>query len=181
MEDMRAFVEAGITTFDCADIYTGVEILIGRFLKKYKSAINSGNLPAVQVHTKCVPDLSNLATHKKTDTEAIIDRSLKRIGVERLDLVQMHWWDFSIPGYLEFGQHLMEIAKSGKIRHLGINNTDSSHLKEFLNAGVQIIANQVQFSLIDHRPEFDLAKVCEKNNISLLCFGVIAGGLLSDR
>ena len=42
IKDMKAFVEAGVTTFDCADIYTGVENLIGKFRKKYKTAFSSG-------------------------------------------------------------------------------------------------------------------------------------------
>ncbi|MBL8983429.1 MAG: aldo/keto reductase, partial [Gemmatimonadetes bacterium] len=53
LADMRAFVDAGITTFDCADIYTGVESLIGDFL----STVPAGT---VRVHTKCVPDLNQL-------------------------------------------------------------------------------------------------------------------------
>ena len=52
LADMRAFVAAGITTFDCADIYTGVEALIGKFLKKNKAAFAAGDLPPVQIHTK---------------------------------------------------------------------------------------------------------------------------------
>ena len=71
IEDMRTFVETGITTFDCADIYTGVEELIGKFLKKYKSTIDSGELPAVQVHTKCVPDLDELPLFTKAKAEMI--------------------------------------------------------------------------------------------------------------
>ena len=92
--DMREFVRAGITTFDCADIYTGVEELIGKFLKKYRHDFISGELPPVQIHTKYVPDLDALATITKADTERIIDRSLRRLGVERLDLVQFAWWDY---------------------------------------------------------------------------------------
>src|ERR1700676_4120879 len=52
-KDMASFVEAGITTFDCADIYTGVEALIGDFRRAYP-----GLARLVQVHTKFVPDLS---------------------------------------------------------------------------------------------------------------------------
>jgi hypothetical protein len=91
LQDMRAFVREGITTFDCADIYTGVEELIGKFIREHKSAFVSGSLPPIQIHTKYVPDLDELPTLTKTYTEAIIDRSLKRLGVERLEMVQFHW------------------------------------------------------------------------------------------
>ena len=52
LEHMVQYARAGITTFDCADIYTGVESLIGAFLKRYRNDIREGALPEVQIHTK---------------------------------------------------------------------------------------------------------------------------------
>ena len=181
ISDMKAFMEAGITTFDCADIYIGVEILIGKFLKKYKSAFQSGELPPIQVHTKYVPDYDALASLKKSDTTKIIDRSLQRLSVERLDLVQFAWWDYKFPRYVETATHLSELQQQGKIRHIGVTNFDGVHLKEILDAGVKIIANQVQYSLLDRRVENDSNELMLKNGISYLCYGVVAGGFLSDR
>ena len=181
IQDMRAFVEAGITTFDCADIYTGVEELIGKFLKKYKSRFESTELPAVQIHTKCVPDLDKLPKLTKAYTESLIDRSLRRIGVERLDLVQFHWWDFSIPGYLDIAHHLVELQKAGKIRYIGVTNIDAVHLKEILDEGVQVISNQVQYSVLDRRSEEDILDLCKQHDIKLLCYGTLAGGFLTSR
>jgi aryl-alcohol dehydrogenase-like predicted oxidoreductase len=181
VEDMRTFVEAGITTFDCADIYTGVEELIGKFLKEYKDAIKSGELPAVQIHTKYVPDLNKLSTLTKAYTEAIIDRSLKRIGVEQLDLVQFHWWDYSIPRYIEVIQHLVEIQKAGKIRYIGVTNMDAARLREILENGIEVVSNQVQYSVLDQRPEEDLLGLCQQYSMKLLCYGAIAGGFLTEH
>ena len=79
--DMAAFAEAGINTFDCADIYTGVEALIGEYRRQYPAlAANT------RVHTKFVPDLETLSKLKADDITKIIDRSLQRLGVEQLDL-----------------------------------------------------------------------------------------------
>lgn len=181
IQDMRAFVEAGITTFDCADIYTGVEELIGRFIKEYKMEFVSGNLPPIQIHSKYVPDLDDLPTLTKAYTEAIIDRSLKRLGVERLDLVQFHWWDFSIPYYLETSNHLVELQKTGKIRYIGVTNFDASHLRELLEAGIPVITNQVQHSVLDQRPEDDLQRLAQEYRFFMLCYGSVAGGFLSER
>lgn len=181
LEDMRNFVKAGITTFDCADIYTGVEELIGRFLKVYGDEIRSGDLDPIQIHTKYVPDHAALATLKKEDTIGIIDRSLARLGVERLDMVQFSWWDYTIPGYLETALHLAELQKSGKIRYIGITNFDTAHSREMIDAGVSIAANQVQYSLLDHRIEQDMQHLAQRHNIPYLCYGTIAGGFLSDR
>jgi aryl-alcohol dehydrogenase-like predicted oxidoreductase len=181
IDDMRAFVEAGITTFDCADIYTGVEELIGKFLKSEKASFSSGNLPPVQVHTKYVPDYDVLGKLKKSDTEAIIDRSLKRLGVERLDLVQFAWWDYQYPRYVDTAIHLQELQQAGKIRHIGVTNFDAAHLKEIQKAGVPIITNQVQYSVLDHRPEKDMHLSAKETGLYTLCYGVIAGGFLSER
>ena len=181
IEDMKAFVKAGITTFDCADIYTGVEVLIGKFRKKYKAAFAAGDLPPIQVHTKYVPDYAALATLTKGDTTKIIDRSLKRLGVERLDLVQFAWWDYQFPRYVETAAHLADLQQQGKIRHIGVTNFDGAHLKEILDAGVPVVSNQVQYSVLDQRVEKCSNGLMEKHGIKYLCYGVVAGGFLSDR
>ncbi len=181
IEDMRAFVEAGITTFDCADIYTGVEELIGKFLKKYHSAFTNGNLSPIQIHTKYVPDYNALANLTKVDTTRIIDRSLQRLGVERLDLVQFAWWNYEVPGYVEAAMHLADLQQAGKIRHIGITNFDAAHVQEILDARVSIFANQVQYSLLDQRVESDYETLLKKHTIPYLCYGTVAGGFLSDK
>jgi len=178
---MRRHVEAGITTFDCADIYTGVEELIGRFLAEHAAAFRSGELPAVQVHTKYVPDLRDLPTLAERDVASTVDRSLRRLGVERLDLVQFHWWDFETPGYVETAQWLDGLRRAGKIRLLGTTNFDTERLREIVEAGVPIAANQVQYSVLDRRPETAMVPFCLDRGISLLCYGTVAGGLLGDR
>lgn len=170
--DMWAFVEAGITTFDCADIYTGVEELIGRFIKEYKD---------IQIHTKYVPDLKKLPSLTKEYTEKIIDRSLMRLGVERLDMVQFHWWDYSVPKYIETAYHLAGLQEAGKIRTIGVTNFDAHHLKELLDAGIPVAADQVQYSVLDRRPEGDLRHLVQESDVPLLCYGTIAGGFLSER
>ena len=147
IRDMEAFVDAGITTFDCADIYTGVEELIGKFVKQNNQ---------VQIHTKYVPDLDELRGITKAYTQKIIDRSLVRLGVERLDLVQFHWWDYSVPRYVDAALHLVDLQKAGKIRHVGVTNFDGQRLRELINAGIPVVSNQVQYSVFDLRPEGDL-------------------------
>jgi aryl-alcohol dehydrogenase-like predicted oxidoreductase len=181
LEDMRLYLQAGITTFDCADIYTGVEALIGEFMRRHRTDIEKGDLPQVQIHTKYVPDLDLLPALKKRDVESIIDRSLQRLAVERLGLVQFHWWDYDVPGYVEAAVHLKALQDAGKIKHIGVTNFDVPHLQEILDAGVPVVANQVQYSVLDHRPEQGMTALCAQTGISLLCYGTAAGGFLSDR
>lgn len=181
INDMLLYVQAGITTFDCADIYTGVEERIGRFLSRHCREMNSGELPRIQVHTKYVPDLGALPSLGQADVERAIDRSLRRLGVECLDLVQFHWWDYEIPGYVEAAVHLHDLQRTAKIRHVGLTNFDVARMAEIVNAGVRVVANQVQYSVLDRRPESAIVRFCARHGIALLCYGTLAGGLLSDR
>src|SRR6516165_3108327 len=126
--DMFIFVENGITTFDCADIYLGVEALIGVFLKHYTQKYGKQAAERIKIHTKFVPDLRLLAHIRRENIEAIIDRSLKRLGLEQLHLVQFHWWDYSIPNYVETALVLQDLQKKGKIRYLAGTNFDVSHV-----------------------------------------------------
>jgi aryl-alcohol dehydrogenase-like predicted oxidoreductase len=116
----------------------------------------------------------------KEYTEKIIDRSLKRLGTESLDLVQFHWWDYSVPNYIEAAFHLVELQKAGKIRYIGVTNFDAFHMREILDAGVPLIANQVQYSVFDRRPEGDLQQLAQEYNFFILCYGAVAGGFLNE-
>ena len=181
VEDMFAYYEAGITTFDCADIYTGVEELIGNFLKKLRTERSISEANNVQVHTKYVPDRQVLGKLNKADIERAIVRSTNRLGVEQLDLVQFHWWDFAIPQYIETAMTLAELKQKGLIRNIGLTNFDPSHIKELVEAGVPLITNQVQYSVLDRRPEKSLQAYCTDNGMTMLCYGGLAGGFLTER
>jgi aryl-alcohol dehydrogenase-like predicted oxidoreductase len=176
MRDMAAFVEAGITTFDCADIYTGVEALIGRFRGRYPALAGR-----VQVHTKFVPDLRELAQVDAGYVERGIDRSLRRLGTERLDLVQFHWWDYAVPGYVEAAVELAGLRDKGKIANIGVTNFDVPRLTEILDAGVPVVTLQTQYSVLDARPDNGMIDLCRDRGIVLLCYGTVAGGFLSER
>jgi aryl-alcohol dehydrogenase-like predicted oxidoreductase len=135
----------------------------------------------VQVHTKYVPDLDRLPTHSRADVVRGVDRSLARLGVERLDLVQLHWWDYRVGGYVEAAVWLDELQRAGKIRHVGLTNFDRQRLSEILAGGATIASHQVQYSVIDRRPAAGLAMQCARDGVGLLCYGAVAGGFLSDR
>jgi aryl-alcohol dehydrogenase-like predicted oxidoreductase len=177
LADMAAYVEAGLTTFDCADIYTGVEELIGAF----RRAAPASSRAALKVHTKLVPDLDVLAHIDRGYVRRIIDRSLQRLGLERLDLVQLHWWDYAEPAWLDTALWLAELQREGKIDLIGGTNFDAAHTARLLAAGVQVRTMQVQYSLLDDRPARALAALCAAHGVRLLCYGTVAGGFLSER
>jgi aryl-alcohol dehydrogenase-like predicted oxidoreductase len=163
---------AGYTTFDCADIYPGVEATLGRWLARRRDP------DAVRVHTKFVPDRGALAALNRRAVERAVERSCRRLGREALDLVQFHWWDFSVPGWLEAAGWLAELRHAGKVCHVGLTNFDLGHLRQVVEAGIPVTSVQVQYSVLDRRPARALADWCGRRGIGVLAYGTLAGGLL---
>ena len=179
--DMTAFCEAGITTFDCADIYTGVEEMIGTFRTAYTNSHGAEAAQALRVHTKYVPNLTELNTLSRADVEAAIDTSLSRLRTDALDLVQFHWWDYAQGDYLEVAGWLGALHKAGKIRNVGATNFDTARSLAMVEAGVPLVSVQVQYSLLDNRPARKMVDAFAPHGVQLICYGSVAGGLLSDR
>lgn len=181
VQGLLRLAEAGFDTFDCADIYTGVEELLGEVLRAWRRRGGDRAAPELRVHTKLVPDLAALPGLDRGYVERVVDRSLRRLGVERLDLVQLHWWDYAVPGYVEAAGWLDDLRRAGKVRLVGATNFDAEHLAEVLDAGVPVVSNQVQHSVVDRRPEGALAGLAERRGVALLGYGALAGGFLSER
>lgn len=178
--DMEAFLDAGITTFDCADIYVGVEEMIGAFIADIRQRRGREVADRVCVHTKLVPDLTRLADISAAEVEAIVDRSLKRLNLEQLHLVQFYWWDLGLGDAVKSLDVLKSLKAKGKIRNLGVTNWDSEDVQHFADAGFDIVSNQVQYSILDRRPASGLAQWSKLHDMQLLCFGTLAGGFLTD-
>ena len=178
--DMIAFADAGITTFDCADIYTGVEELIGRFRLRYHEVRGAEALARIKVHTKLVPDLDILPRITKADVEGVIDQSLRRLHLDRLDLVQFHWWDYAAPRWRDTVHWLNELRQAGKINKVSLTNFDTEHLRAMLGDGIPITSLQLQYSLLDTRPEKRMVAAAAEHSVALLAYGTVAGGFLGD-
>jgi aryl-alcohol dehydrogenase-like predicted oxidoreductase len=177
--DMAAFPDAGVTTFDCADIYAGVEEMIGRFREDYGRRRGAEALSRIKVHTKLVPDAERLPP-SRAEVQGIVERSLQRLGQDRLDLVQLHWWRYEIEGAVQTANWLKELQGEGKIELIGATNFDTPHLAAILESGVAVRSLQAQYSLLDRRPENGMLALLARHGAHLLAYGVLAGGLLTD-
>lgn len=175
LERFSALVERGFTTFDCADIYVGTETLLGEFLATLDDP------DRVQVQTKFVPDKDGLADLGERQIDAVVERSLERLGVERLDLLQFHWWDYDVPGLERMVERLLYLKKAGKIRLLGATNFNDRWLQRLLDVEPELVSMQTQYSLLDRRPERALLGSCLARGVGLLAYGALAGGFLSER
>ncbi|TVQ28544.1 MAG: aldo/keto reductase [Spirochaetaceae bacterium] len=171
--------QAGLTAFDGADIYTGVEEMLGEVRDRYVAA--GGAREDIRTHTKFVPDRDALTRVDRDYVTRIIDRSLSRLRVERLDLIQFHWWEYGTPGAVDAAGHLVDLQNAGKIGLIGTTNFNTIELAKLLDAGIPIVSNQVQYSLLDRRPEPSMVDLCRATGVRLFCYGSLAGGFLSDR
>lgn len=173
---MMQYHTAGLTSWDMADIYGPAEAFFGKFRHDLEqSGHGLDNLVGL---TKFVP---NPGPMSKNLVQRAIKNSTLQMNVSKLDLVQFHWWDYDDPSYLDALRHLVALRDEGKIRHIGLTNFDTVRMQTMLDEGFEIISNQVQYSVIDQRPQVEMESFCKKNNIKLLTYGTLGGGLISER
>src|SRR5271167_3477890 len=178
IEEMFAYHDAGFTTWDLADHYGPAEDLIGDFRRRFAASHGAERLADIQAFTKWVPYPGRMTRRVVEDALGV---SRRRMGVDCLDLLQFHWWDYSDAAYLDALEHLADLRDEGQIRHLALTNFDTERLRVIADQGIAIVSNQVQYSLVDRRPETRMAPFCSDHGITLLAYGTLLGGLLSEK
>jgi len=169
---MKAYTAAGLTSFDMADHYGSAEEIAGIFTSQY--AKDDG----AQILTKWVPEPGGST---KEVVRNAVQRSLDRLQSDQIDLLQYHAWNYADPSYLDDLFHLQELQQEGLIRHLGLTNFDTAHLQIVLETGINIVSNQICFSLLDQRANSGMSRLCEEKGVKLLAFGTLAGGFLTEK
>ncbi|KAL5340189.1 NADP-dependent oxidoreductase domain-containing protein [Aspergillus crustosus] len=169
---MNSLINAGLDCFDMADHYGDAELVMGKFRETSQK-----NMTAF---TKwCPPENGDKSFEQ---AEKAIDRALERMGQSQITLLQYHIWDYSDDTYWNNFVHLQSLQKQGKIKHLGLTNTDAAHLELLLDSGIKIATNQVSCSVIDRRvAQGRLGKVCLENGVGVLAYGTLLGGYLSEK
>jgi aryl-alcohol dehydrogenase-like predicted oxidoreductase len=175
---MMDYLDAGFTTWDLADHYGPAEEFIGQFRRRLAQARGPQALEGIQAFTKWVPRPGPMTAPL---VEQSIARSLRRMDTPALDLLQFHWWDYQDSRYLDALALLAQQRDAGRIRHLALTNFDTLHLQRILDQGIAVVSNQVQYSLIDRRPQVQMAPLCQARGVRLLTYGTLAGGLLTRR
>ncbi len=178
VDAMFAYHDAGFTTWDLADHYGPAEDLVGAFRRQFAARYGAERLSEIQAFTKWVPSPGPMT---RPIVEEAIGVSLRRMGTACLDLLQFHWWDYADPRYLDALRHLADLRDDGKIRHLALTNFDTDRLAIIAGHGIRVVSNQVQYSLVDRRPDSRMAAWCMEHGVSLLAYGTLLGGLLSER
>jgi aryl-alcohol dehydrogenase-like predicted oxidoreductase len=173
---MDAAWDAGITTFDTADAYGGgrSETFIGEW-------IASRRPEGLVVTTKTFNpmdegDDSGLAPDR---VRRQLDSSLRRLGLERVDLYLCHDWDPDVP-VAETAGALDELVEAGKIGAYGLSNVDGAQLREAIGAGAfQWVQNS--YSLLDRDAEREVLPLCREHGLGFTPFSPLAGGWLTGK
>ncbi len=175
-DELVEYIQDGFTCFDMADHYGSAELIAGTARAR---------LSHTQIEEKAVKLLTKWCPQPHEYTEAHVRRGIderrKRLNVDTIDLLQLHWWSFDHPGYIDVMDTLMTLKQEGWIKHIGLTNFDTDHLRVLLSCGHDIATNQVCLSVLDARALDDMSTLCMSNDVRLLAYGTLAGGFLSEK
>jgi aryl-alcohol dehydrogenase-like predicted oxidoreductase len=176
--DMMRYHDAGLRSWDLADIYGPAEDFIGMFRRRLSTSKGKEEMDTIQALTKWVPQPVRIT---RSITKENVENSLRKMNVGSLDLLQFHWWDYNNPYYMDALRYLFDLRDEGIIKNVGLTNFDTERIQTITDSNLKIVSNQVQYSIIDRRPEVKMIPFCIKHNVSLLAYGSICGGLISER
>lgn len=182
---VRRALELGITFFDTADVYSRgeSEVILGEALREAGVSREK-----VVIASKCgilFAGMSDAYAYKAYDLspgylKSSCEASLKRLGVDYLDLYQPHRIDY-LTHPEEIAAGLLALQTEGKIRHAGVSNYTVEEIRA-LSAYLRLESLQTQFSLLHLEPlETGLAAVCAEKRMSTLCWGPLQQGILTGR
>lgn len=163
--------ELGVNFIDTAEIYGGglSEEVVGRAVREFRDE--------VVIATKVWP------THATYDgVLKACERSLRRLGVDVIDLYQVHWPNPVIP--LSSTMRAMErLVELGKVRAIGVSNFSLGRLRRAQEClkREEIVSNQVRYNLVERGVEKELLPYCEREGIALIAYSPLAQGLLTAR
>ncbi|GFZ17794.1 NAD(P)-linked oxidoreductase superfamily protein [Actinidia rufa] len=206
VEAMLRYADAGLSTFDMADHYSldicrvvngvwqtsggwgridrdkSVDAMLQSLWHLHSIRVRRERPPdfleTVKGLTKWVPPPVKMTSSYVSES---INVSRKRMDVPSLDMLQFHWWDYSNSGYLDALKHLTDLKEEGKIKTVALTNFDTERLQIILEKGIPVVSNQVQHSIVDMRPQQQMAELCQHTGVKLITYGTVMGGLLSEK
>lgn len=175
---LRAF-ESGINFVDTAPVYGfgKAEQIVGKALKEW------GARDQIIIATKCCLEWDEKQNIRRNASPTRIleeiDQSLLRLGVDRIDLYQIHWPDNQTPFETSM-ETLLRLQAAGKIRYIGVSNFNREELMACLRAG-QIHSLQSPYNLFEREIEDELLPFCQASSIATMAYGGLCRGLLTGK
>jgi aryl-alcohol dehydrogenase-like predicted oxidoreductase len=176
---VRRAVEGGITFFDTADVYNGgqSEVITGRLLKSF-FGIREEYVVATKVHGRTMPGENGRGLSRK-HVMASIDASLERLGLEYVDLYQIHRWDDSTP-IEETMEALHDVVKAGKARYIGASSMYAWQFAKAQSvARTRFVSMQNHYNLVYREEEREMIPQCIDQGVAILPWSPLARGLLT--
>lgn len=183
VKTVHAALEAGITTFDTADVYANLvaEAVMGKALKGRRRE-------GIEIFTKVYWPVAekgpnDVGLSRKHIMESI-NGSLKRLGTEYVDLYQAHRFDYETP-IEETMQAFADIVRAGKALYIGVSEWNAEQIskahKLSKELGFQLISNQPQYSMLWRVIEAEVIPVSEQLGLSQIVWSPMAQGVLSGK
>jgi 1-deoxyxylulose-5-phosphate synthase len=181
---VRRAVEGGITFFDTADVYNAgeSEVVTGRVLPKLLT--REEMVVATKVNGQTMPGENGRGLSRK-HVMASIDASLQRLGMEYVDLYQIHRWDPTTP-VAETMDALHDVVKAGKARYIGASSMFAWQFAKAQAAadragGTRFVSMQNHYNLIYREEEREMIPQCVDQGVAVLPWSPLARGMLAGN
>ena len=175
---VRAALDAGVTFFDTAQAY-GFGTSEALLAEALGDDIHRDD---VIVATKGGLRQADGGVQRDSSPEFLrdgVEQSLAKLGVEAIDLYQVHWPDHETP-FEETGAALKELVDAGKIRHVGVSNFSPTEMEQ-LSRTIEVETDQPPYNLFNRAVEADVLPWCREHEVGVLAYGPLSHGLLSGR
>jgi aryl-alcohol dehydrogenase-like predicted oxidoreductase len=180
---VHAALDAGITTFDTADIYRvgAAETVLGK-------ALHGVRRDSIEIFTKVYwptgPNPNNRGLSRKHIIESC-EASLRRLGTDHVDLLQAHRYDVEAP-LDETLRAFDDLVRQGKVHYVGVSEWTAAQITDAVKIAAdlgldRIVSNQPQYSLLWRVPETEVIPVCERNGIGQVVWSPLAQGVLTGK
>ncbi|MGY1712726.1 aldo/keto reductase family protein [Geodermatophilus sp. SYSU D00758] len=179
---VRAALDAGITTFDTADVYAGTraESVLGRALAGQR---REGLEVFTKVYWPTGPGPNDRGLSRKHITESC-EASLRRLQTDHVDLYQAHRYDATVP-LEETMTAFADLVRAGKVLYIGVSEWRAEEIAAGAalarDLGVQLISNQPQYSMLWRVIEDEVVPTCEREGVSQIVWSPVAQGVLTGK
>ena len=176
------YLDSGGNLLDTADVYGESELILGRLLAGRRDDVVIAGKVGLPGHAG---GGANDHGASRLHIRRQIDRSLTRLGTDRIDLYQIHCWDPLTP-LEETLSTLDDLVRTGKVRYLGLSNVTGWQVAKAMGVTRRggwepIVSLSPQYSLVERGFERDLAGVCHDESLAVLPYSPLGGGFLSGK
>lgn len=182
-ESVRRAIELGVNFIDCADAYSGgqAEVFLGNILKEYP---RSSYVVSSKVFFPMGPGPNDRGLSRKHIFEQV-EKSLKNLQVDYLDMYFCHRYDFDTP-LEETLQALSDLVAQGKILYYGVSEWSPVQITEALGVIKEMRLRpmsviQPQYNMFDRYIEDEIIDICDKNGVGIVPFSPLSQGLLTGK